>query len=179
MRVFLLLVLAACARSPSVAPPATPHWPEFAARPDAPVLLVHYLTHCPILRRSLPTLQKISDDFPLLEVVFFESGEVSERELFAEATADWRRPPAFVSDRSFLRARALKATVAGEVFLFNSRRLGAALVYRGAIDDGASFDHKSRAPQRHYLREALGAQARGEAPAVAEVPALGCSLEIP
>ena len=67
-------------------------------------------------------------------------------------------------------ARALGAERTPEVFLFDRDRR---LVYHGAIDDSRD-DHSVR---QHYLRDALDAVLRGDAPAVSETPAVGCTVK--
>jgi hypothetical protein len=171
----LLLAFYSCAhRSVS-----NENWPELKQNKNHPVLLVHYLAHCPILRQSLAALDSLSQKFPNLQIFFFESGELSEINLFKEATAQWERPAGFISDPQFVRARFLSAKTAGEVFLFAPQKNGHNLAYRGAIDDSASFDIKGRRPRLNYIESSLNSLAEGKVPNPSFVTALGCTLEIP
>ena len=76
----------------------------------------------------------------------------------------------YLFDRDQAVARAYGPERTPEVFLFDRDRR---LVYHGAIDDS----REDAAVGRHHLREALEAVLAGETPAVAETPAVGCSVK--
>jgi peroxiredoxin len=71
-------------------------------------------------------------------------------------------------DQSLLRALGAERTP--EVYVFDRERR---LVYHGAIDD----NRDDTAVTQHYLRDALDALLAGERPAVAETPAVGCTVK--
>lgn len=73
-------------------------------------------------------------------------------------------------------ARELAATTTTEVFLIDPART---LVYRGAINDQHGLGYAKARPTRTYLRDALAALLRGEAPSVAATTAPGCALDLP
>ena len=67
-------------------------------------------------------------------------------------------------------ARTLAAERTPEVFVFDRDRR---LAYHGAIDD----NRDEAGVQQQYLRDALDAVLSGEDPAVAETPAVGCTVK--
>ena len=67
-------------------------------------------------------------------------------------------------------AHALGSERTPEVFVFDRDRR---LVYHGAIDD----NRDETAVDQAYLRDALDAVLRGEAPAPADTPPVGCSVK--
>jgi peroxiredoxin len=76
----------------------------------------------------------------------------------------------YLHDEDQSLARALGAERTPEVFLFDRDRR---LAYHGAIDD----NRDETAVSMHYLRDALEALLGGEAPAVGETPAVGCTVK--
>jgi peroxiredoxin len=76
----------------------------------------------------------------------------------------------YLYDEDQSAARAYGPERTPEVFLFDRDRK---LAYHGAIDDSREED----GVRRHHLREALDAVLDGEDPAVAETPAVGCSVK--
>jgi peroxiredoxin len=78
--------------------------------------------------------------------------------------------PTVLIDTGHLVADAYQAQVTPEVFVIDREGI---MRYRGAVD-GASL--RQRTPLRSYLVEAVDALLAGGLPAVAEVPAFGCSI---
>jgi peroxiredoxin len=76
----------------------------------------------------------------------------------------------YLYDEEQAVARALGAERTPEVFLFDRDRR---LIYHGAIDDSRD----DRSVTRHYLRDALDALLAGDEPAVADTPAVGCTVK--
>jgi hypothetical protein len=76
----------------------------------------------------------------------------------------------YLQDEEQSVAGAYEPARTPEVFLFDADRR---LVYHGAIDD--SRDEAN--VKRRWLREALDAVLAGRAPAVAETPAVGCTVK--
>ncbi len=76
----------------------------------------------------------------------------------------------FLRDESQAVADAYQPARTPEVFLFDADRR---LVYHGAPDS----NHQDPAGATPYLRQALDAVLAGEAPAVQETPAVGCTIK--
>ncbi len=96
--------------------------------------------------------------------------EDSFEEMVARAnTLSYEFP--YVADPASRVARAFGASRTPEVFLFDAH---GKLVYHGAIDDNAS---DANAVEAAYLKDALDALLAGEAIAISETKALGCSIK--
>jgi peroxiredoxin len=78
----------------------------------------------------------------------------------------------YVVDATSEVARAFGASHTPEIFLFGK---DGKLAYKGAVDDNAKEPEKVKT---HYLADALEAVAAGNAPAMAETKALGCSIKL-
>ncbi len=78
--------------------------------------------------------------------------------------------PTVLIDASHSVADLYAAQVTPEVFVIDREGI---LRYRGAVDD-VSF--RRGVATRSFVEEAVEALSRGESPAVAEVPAFGCSI---
>ncbi len=76
----------------------------------------------------------------------------------------------YLHDESQEIARMLGSERTPEVFLFDRDRR---LVYHGAIDDS----REASAVSQRYLRDALEAVLEGREPAVADTPAVGCTVK--
>lgn len=77
----------------------------------------------------------------------------------------------YVVDTGSAVARAFGATRTPEVFLFDKDKK---LAFYGAIDDNA--DDASKV-EKHYLKDAFEALAKGETPATQETKAFGCTIK--
>jgi len=80
-----------------------------------------------------------------------------------------------VHDTDSRLSTALTATTTTEVFLLDAART---LVYRGAINDQYGLGYSKEKPNKTYLRDALAAMLRSEAPAIAATTAPGCALDL-
>lgn len=77
----------------------------------------------------------------------------------------------YVIDADSELADAFGATRTPHIFLFNG---SGKLVYKGAIDDNIK---DSKAVKEYYLRDALGAVARGEEVKVSATKSIGCTIK--
>lgn len=76
----------------------------------------------------------------------------------------------YLTDEGAQLARALGAQRTPQFFVFDA---GRSLVYVGAVDDSPA---EASAASRSYLREALDAALRGDAPQTPRTEALGCLI---
>lgn len=143
----------------------------------AALVLVWSCNHCPYVQAWESRLRAIQADYAGrgVRLVAINSNDVERypedafEEMRARAQAQgFNFDYLFDEDQAVARAYGPERTP--EVFLFDRDRR---LVYTGAIDD--SRDEGSVG--RHYLREALDAVLAGGAPAIAETPAVGCSVK--
>ena len=141
------------------------------------LVLVQSCNHCPYVQAwegRMNDLQRVYGDrgFALVAVSSNDAEKYPEDSF--EAMRDRARVQGFVFDYLYDEsqdvARALGAERTPEVFLFDAERR---LVYHGAIDDSRDDTEVAR----HHLREALDALLAGGRPAVAETPAVGCTVK--
>jgi peroxiredoxin len=76
----------------------------------------------------------------------------------------------YLYDASQDVARQLGSERTPEAFVYDGERR---LVYHGAVDDSRDEDEVTA----HYLRDAIEAALAGEAPEVADTPAVGCTVK--
>ena len=145
---------------------------------DQPVLvLVQSCNHCPYVLAWEGRLKAIQDDYADrgVRVVAIGSNDADAypEDSFAEMTARAERESFnfdYLYDEDQSLARALGAERTPEVFVYGADRR---LAYHGAIDDSRD----ESAVSAHYLRDALDAVLSGDAPAVSETPAVGCTVK--
>lgn len=145
---------------------------------DADVLvLVQFCNHCPYVIAWQERLIEIQRDYAGrgVRVVAINSND-SER--YPEDSFDKMAARAgqegfnfdYLHDPDQVVARSLGAERTPEVFVFDRDR---GLAYHGAIDDSRDEAEVGR----RYLRDALDAVLAGEAPPVADTPAVGCTVK--
>jgi peroxiredoxin len=145
---------------------------------DAPALAVIWsCNHCPYVQAWEGRMIEIQRDYADrgVKVVAVSSNDAERypEDSFDEMTARAERLGFnfdYLYDQDQSAAKAYRPERTPEVFLFDRDRK---LVYHGAIDDSREED----LVQRHHLREALDAVLEGTAPAVAETPAVGCTVK--
>lgn len=132
-------------------------------------------TTCPLCKKYGPSLARIEDDYAAKGVRFVfvnPSDSEPKADMAKMAKSLGLNGPYLLDPKGEFRS-AVGAKTTTEVFVLDRSRT---LVYRGAVDDqygiGASLD----APRNPYLREALDATLRGEAPALPATDAPGCLL---
>jgi peroxiredoxin len=145
---------------------------------DAEVLvLVQSCNHCPYVQAWEGRLSAITRDYADrgVRVAAVNSNDVeSHPEDSFEEMQKRSAAQGFAFDYLFDEpqdvARQLDAERTPEVFVYDRDRR---LVYHGAIDD----NRDETAVSQQYLRDALDAVLGGDEPAVAETPAVGCSVK--
>jgi peroxiredoxin len=145
---------------------------------DARALAVVWsCNHCPYVMAWEDRLNAIAHDYrdDGVRVVAINSNDArTHPEDSFEAMQERAHSKDFVfdylQDEEQSVAGAYEPARTPEVFLFDADRR---LVYHGAIDD--SRDEAN--VKRRWLREALDAVLAGRAPAVAETPAVGCTVK--
>jgi peroxiredoxin len=144
---------------------------------DAPVLvLVQFCNHCPYVRAWEGRLDAIQRDYAdRVRIVAINSNDASTHpgDSFDEMVSRARDVGFsfdYLHDESQAIARALGSERTPEVFVFDGDRH---LVYHGALDDNRDEPDVTA----HYLRDALDAVLGGREPAIAETPAVGCTVK--
>jgi peroxiredoxin len=145
---------------------------------DAAVLvLVQSCNHCPYVQAWEGRIKAIQADYADrgVRVVAIASNDPDAypEDGFEEMVARAGRESFnfdYLHDADQSLARALGSERTPEVFVFDGDRR---LAYHGAIDDARDEEDVTS----HYLRDALDAVLGGGAPAVAETPAVGCTVK--
>lgn len=145
---------------------------------DADALaIVQSCNHCPYVQAWEGRMSEIQSDYAdrgfRLVAVNSNDAAVYPEDSFEAMVARAREQGFtfdYLYDESQDLARRLGAERTPEVFLFDGERR---LVYHGAIDDSRD----EAAVGEHYLRDAIEAVLSGDAPAVEETPAVGCTVK--
>lgn len=146
---------------------------------DARVLgVVFTCNHCPYAQAWEDRLIEAQRDFAPsgVRLVLISSNDPAKvpadaPERMRERARAKRYPFPYLYDRTQEVARAYGATRTPEIFLFDSDRV---LRYHGAPDD--NYEDPA-AVQHPYLRQAVEALLRGDAPATAETKPVGCTIK--
>ena len=138
-----------------------------------PVAVVFSCVHCPYVVAWEDRLNAISRDYDgraALVVVNSNNhmGDTFDHMVERAQAKSFVFP--FLRDESQEVANAYQPARTPEVFLFDSEHH---LAYHGAPDSS----HQDPAGAEPYLRDALDAVLAGEAPRVAETPAVGCTIK--
>jgi peroxiredoxin len=144
---------------------------------DRAIVLAFFGATCPISGKLGPELARLERDYADKPVRFILCAPVASEtpeEMNAFLTAHGLKSPA-VHDAKREMATALSATTTTEVFVLDAART---LIYRGAINDQYGLGYTKDEPKVHYLRLALDAVLKGEAPEVAATTAPGCALDL-
>jgi peroxiredoxin len=141
------------------------------------LVLVQSCNHCPYVQAWEGRLIAIQQDYAErgVRVVAIASNDTTNRPEDSFEQMQLRAQEQgfnfdYLYDESQDIARALGSERTPEVFVFDADRR---LVYHGAIDDSRD----ETAVAAHYLRDALDAVLAGSAPAVADTPAVGCTVK--
>jgi peroxiredoxin len=145
---------------------------------DAPVLvLVQSCNHCPYVLAWEGRIDALQRDYADrgVRIVAISSNDATvypadSFENMVQHAHEAGYSFDYLYDESQEVARALGSERTPEVFVFGADRR---LVYHGAVDDNREEADAST----HYLRDAIDAALTGEAPPVADTPAVGCTVK--
>ena len=140
---------------------------------DTPVAVVFSCVHCPYAVAWEDRLNDIARDYEGRAgvVVINPNDHMGDSfEHMVERAREKNFVFPFLRDESQEVADAYQPARTPEVFLFDSDHR---LVYHGAPDSS----YQDAAGAEPYLRDALDAALAGEAPVVAETPAVGCTVK--
>jgi peroxiredoxin len=145
---------------------------------DAPVLvLVQSCNHCPYVLSWEGRINALQKEYrgrgARIVAINSNDAEAYPTDSF-DAMVDHARDAGYTFDYLYDEnqdvAKALGAERTPEVFVFDADRQ---LVYHGAVDDSREEEDVTA----RYLRDAIEAALAGEAPSVADTPAVGCSVK--
>jgi thiol-disulfide isomerase/thioredoxin len=141
-------------------------------------VLVFTNTSCPLVRRYLPVLKSLAQEYAPKGVQFLAIDAADDDSIVAIATQAVQHELDFptVRDAGGMCARALGVRRTPEaVVLDGDKRLR----YRGRIDDQYRLGGARPAPTRRDLKEAIDAVIAGRDIAVAETEVEGCPITFP
>ncbi len=146
---------------------------------DAEVLVVIFsCNHCPYVRAWEDRMVEIQRDLAAagVQLIAINSNDDTKYpedsfEVMKERAREKGFNFPYLRDESQEVAAAYGAERTPEVFVFDRERK---LRYHGAIDD--NYEDPS-AVKSHYLRDAISALLRGEAPPVEETQPVGCTVK--
>lgn len=144
---------------------------------EAPAVVLYFVTNgCPIVRRSLPRLQELAEEYERRGVVFLliNPQQRDTRESVREEARRYGIRLPILLDRTQLVTRTFSTRRVGEVVVLNPKNWHT--VYQGAVDD--RFGYGSHRPARnHYLRDALEGHLEGRPVTPARTETKGCLIE--
>lgn len=140
------------------------------------LLLVCFSADCPLSAKFAPELARLEKDCAAQQVRMILVDPIKDETTGAIQgflTKNGLTSPA-VLDKEGKVTAALHARTTTESFLIDP---GHTVAYRGAINDQYGLGYQIDAPRHLYLRDALAAVIKGEAPRVAATSAPGCALD--
>jgi Ca2+-binding EF-hand superfamily protein/mono/diheme cytochrome c family protein len=145
---------------------------------DKAMVLALFSATCPISNKLGAELARIEKDYAGRNVAFFLVNIAPETKPddVRKFISGFGLKSTVVNDPGQTLQRTLAATTSTEVFVLDAART---LSYRGAINDQYGLGYSKAAPMKNYLRDALDAALRDDAPAIAATSAPGCALDVP
>jgi len=134
---------------------------------------------CPIVRTSMPSMQRVSEKYAAQGVKFFllnSNIQDNQKSISAEVAEFGYTLPVLVDEHQLI-GESLKVTRTAEVFVINpaSRKV----VYHGPIDDRVGYENQRESASHEYLIDALDNVLAGENVAVSSADAPGCLVNFP
>ncbi len=148
------------------------------SKPTCGIIVAFFGATCPIsgkLGPELARLEKEAQDLQVRMLLVCPVSAETRQDIDAFVAAHQLTSPV-IHDQTGQLTDTLAAKTTTEVFLLDSVRT---LIYRGAINDQYGLGYSKAKPNKTYLRDALAAMLRHEAPSVAATTAPGCALDRP
>lgn len=130
-------------------------------------------TSCPLSRKYLPTLVKLSQSAPAHVQYVLVNPIQSDKKENIRAAAKQARNAIYVHDTDGKLSQYLQAQTTTDVIVVDAHRT---VVYHGAIDDQYGFGYARAEPKQHFLRDAIESLLQGHQPSIAATDAPGCDL---
>lgn len=131
---------------------------------------------CPLVRKRIPELRRLRDEFQPKGVLFgmLNANPQDEREDIREEAQDFEIDMPILKDDRQLAAGMLQVERTGEALLIDpkTRRV----VYRGPIDDRLTYQKEKAEASEHYLNDAIQAFLSGAEIAPVRIEAPGCLI---
>jgi mono/diheme cytochrome c family protein len=130
-------------------------------------------TSCPLSRKYLPTLAKLSQSAPAHVQYILVNPIQSDKKENMQAAAQQARNAIYVHDADGKLSQYLQAQTTTDVIVVDAHRT---VVYHGAIDDQYGFGYARAEPKQHFLKDAIESLLQGQQPSIAATDAPGCDL---
>lgn len=140
------------------------------------VIMVHG-SGCPIVRASLPALDRLVENYGSREVVFWmlNANPQDSRSAIANEAEEWGIDWPILVDEAQLVSSSLGIDRTGEVLVIDPETWR--IVYRGGLDDRLDYEVQRAAPRRRPVAEVLDAILAGGDPSQIEsLPVRGCLI---
>jgi len=150
----------------------------YALKDRKVVVLMTQGNGCPIARLAMPPLRDVRAKYDAKDAMFFliNSNLQDDRESVAAEAKEFAFDMPVLLDGKQTVGEALHFTRTAEVLVIRTQDWK--LMYRGPIDDRLGYE-RQRAPQEHYLQDALSAVLAGQPVKRAKVDAPGCLINFP
>lgn len=144
---------------------------------DKGLIIAFFGATCPISRKLAPELARLEKDAASMQVRMLLVCPVAAESAddIAQFVKRHGLSSPVVHDSDSRLSVSLAATTTTEVFLLDAART---LVFRGAINDQYGLGYSKDKPNKTYLRDALRAMLKGQAPVIAATTAPGCALDL-
>src|SRR3954470_9937997 len=144
----------------------------------AAIVLMTYGNGSAIVRKSLPRLREIRDQYRArgVEFLLIDSNLQDDRASVARESMEFGNDIPVLIDDSQLIGEALGVERTAEVFVIDPKTWR--LKYHGPLDDRLSYGAE-KPVHKHYLADALDALLSGKPAPVAENQPLGCIVDFP
>ena len=133
-------------------------------------------TSCPISKKYLPTLVRLTHEFPASSCRFLLINPIANDSLdeIQPLLQNRELKAAYVHDKAGELQRQLPATSTADVLVIDSAHT---LLYHGAIDDQYGLGYSLEKPRQQFLGNAIQAILAGKRPVIAATNAPGCALD--
>jgi hypothetical protein len=141
------------------------------------VVLAMTSASCPVSKRYLPSLARLSETLPALGISLILINPFPSENpdaIRAQIQSAGLRCP-YIVDQDHQLSRTLGATSTTEVFLLDATQT---LLYRGALDDQYGTDYSRERPALPLLQNAVNALLAGSPPRINATSAPGCELDL-
>lgn len=134
---------------------------------------------CPLVRKRVPELKRLRDDYAARGVVFWmlNANPQDTREEVAKEAAEFAIDLPILLDPTQLVAASLQINRTAETIVIEPR--SSRIRYRGAIDDRLGYESQKPAAQHQHLRDALEAVLAGKPVPHPVTSAPGCAITYP
>lgn len=142
------------------------------------VVLISQGNGCPIVRKSIPYLNELKNQYESKGVVFLMLNANSQDDRFsiAKEAKDYGINIPILEDRAQIIAESLNIDRTAQAFLINPADW--TIVYQGAINDQLGYESVKTNVSRHYLRDAINALLIGNPISVSQTQVKGCLINL-